>query len=349
MVVRDGEAVGVGHHGYFGGPHAEVVALGQAGERAKGATLYVTLEPCCHQGKTPPCTDAILAAGIARVVMAQRDPFPRVAGGGRAALEAAGVTVEEGVEQASAHRLNAPYLKRQYTSRPYVIGKWAMTLDGKIATAAGHSQWISNERSRALVHELRGRVDVIAVGIETVLADNPRLTARPAGPRSAIRLVFDSSARLPLESNLVRTAREAPVWVAVTHHAPESRVIALRNAGCEVVVFEAEDRVPIGPLLNRLAERSATNLLLEGGGRLTGAFLDAGELDEVWSFIGPALEGGSHLAGPVLGRGVERMDLAARLSDLHVQTLDSDILIRGILPQPWRMALTSNQHIRQYA
>ena len=336
VVVQGGQAVGVGYHGYFGGPHAEVVALAQAGERARNGTLYVTLEPCCHHGKTPPCTDAILAAGISRVVMAQRDPFPKVAGGGLAVLVRSGVTVEEGLEAELVHRLNAPYLKRQLTARPYVIGKWAMTLDGKIATASGHSQWISNERSRALVHELRGRMDVIAVGIETALADDPRLTARPSGPRAAIRLVLDSRARLPLDSVLVRSAQAIPVCVAVTGRAPEQRVAALRGSGCEVLSFDTDDRVPIGSLLDRLGERSATNLLIEGGGRLAGAFLDAGELDEVWTFIGPCLEGGTQGAGPVMGRGVQQMHQAARLRDQEVMTLDTDVLIRGTLKQPWQ-------------
>ncbi|MBX6316718.1 MAG: bifunctional diaminohydroxyphosphoribosylaminopyrimidine deaminase/5-amino-6-(5-phosphoribosylamino)uracil reductase RibD, partial [Isosphaeraceae bacterium] len=170
VVVRDARLVGVGHHARFGGPHAEVVALAAAGEAARGATLYVTLEPCCHFGKTPPCTDAILRAGVTRVVAAMRDPFPQVAGGGLARLRAAGVAVEVGLEAEAARRLNAPYLKRLATGRPYVWAKWAMTLDGKTAVATGDSFWISNARSRALVHELRGRMDVIAVGIGTVLA-----------------------------------------------------------------------------------------------------------------------------------------------------------------------------------
>ena len=219
VVVHEGRAVGVGHHARFGGPHAEVVALEAAGVAARGATLYVTLEPCCHQGKTPPCTEAVLAAGIRRVVAAMTDPFPKVAGGGFARLEAAGLEVESGLLDTEARRLNAPYLKRLATGRPYVTAKWAMTLDGKTATASGDSRWISGPRSRMLVHELRGRMDAILVGIGTALADDPQLTARPPGPRRAARVVLDSAGTAPPDSRLARTAREIPVWVAVTERA----------------------------------------------------------------------------------------------------------------------------------
>jgi diaminohydroxyphosphoribosylaminopyrimidine deaminase/5-amino-6-(5-phosphoribosylamino)uracil reductase len=339
VVVRAGCLVGLGYHARFGGPHAEVAALHEAGEAARGATLYVTLEPCCHHGKTPPCTDAVIAAGIARVVAAQRDPFPRVDGGGFARLRAAGIVVETGLEREAAWRLNAPYLKRELTGRPYVLAKWASTLDGKIATGSGQSRWISNERSRALVHELRGRVDVIAVGIGTALADDPRLTARPAGPRTAARLVLDSAARLPLGSALVRSVDEGPVWIAVTGRALAERIDRLRDAGCDILTFETDARVPIDPLLERLAGRGATNVLIEGGGQLAGAFLDAAEIDEVHAFFAPLLEGGSHAAHPLMGQGVDRMDLACRLHDIEVVCLGSDVLIRGTLPQPWRRLL----------
>ena len=204
VVVREGRRVGTGYHARFGGPHAEVVALAEAGPAARGATLYVTLEPCCHTGKTPPCTDAIVAAGVARVVAAMRDPFPRVAGGGLLRLREAGLRVDVGLLGEAAARLNAPYLKRLATGLPYVTAKWAMTLDGKTATASGDSRWISNPRSRACVHELRGRMDAILVGIGTALADDPQLTARPPGPRQPARVVLDGAARLPVRSRLAQ-------------------------------------------------------------------------------------------------------------------------------------------------
>src|SRR6266566_3686691 len=197
VLVRDGRVVGEGWHRRHGEAHAEVNALAEAGAAARGATLYVTLEPCCHHGKTPPCTDAVLRAGIRRVVAAMADPFPRVAGQGTALLQAAAVAVEVGLGEAEARRLNAPYLKLLTTGRPYVHAKWAMTLDGKIATRTGDSKWISGEMSRRHTHELRGRMDAIIVGIGTVLADNPILTVRPPGPRVPIRIVLDSRGRLP--------------------------------------------------------------------------------------------------------------------------------------------------------
>jgi len=336
VVVRDGRVVGLGHHARFGGPHAEVVALGAAGVAARGATLYVTLEPCCHVGKTPPCTDAILGAGVARVVAAIRDPFPRVDGGGFARLRAAGLAVESGAEADAARRLNAPYLKRLATGLPYVTAKWAMTLDGKTACASGDSRWISGPRSRALVHELRGRMDGIAVGIGTALADDPQLTARPAGPRVATRIVLDGAARLPTAGRLARTAREAPVLVAVTDHAPAGRVAALEALGCEVVAFPGGGAVPILPLLEHLGRRGLTNLLVEGGGGVLGAFLDAGQVDAVEVYIAPAIEGGSHPFGPARGAGVAAMAGALRLDRSEIGLIDGDLRIRGTLPRPWR-------------
>ena len=302
VVVKQGQLVARGHHERFGGPHAEVMALREAREAASGSTLYVTLEPCCHHGKTPPCTDAILAAGIARVVVAMRDPFPRVDGGGLAILRSAGVAVELGLGAGEAAALNAPYLKRVFTGQPYVTAKWAMTLDGKTAVASGQSQWISSPESRALVHQLRGRMDAILVGIRTVLKDDPLLTARPAGPRTPVRVVMDSRAVLPLQSRLARTARDIPVLVAVSEQAPADRCLALRDQGCEVVVFPGADKVPVPDVLTELGKRGMTNLLVEGGGKIVGSFLDGGHVDEVHAFLAPILEGGDHAtrrpAGP---------------------------------------------------
>jgi diaminohydroxyphosphoribosylaminopyrimidine deaminase / 5-amino-6-(5-phosphoribosylamino)uracil reductase len=336
VVVRDGRAVAVGHHARFGGPHAEVVALAAAGDAARGATLYVTLEPCCHTGKTPPCTDAILRAGVARVVAAMRDPFPRVDGGGFARLLAAGLAVEWGLEADAARRLNAPYLKRLATGLPYVTAKWAMTLDGKTATATGDSRWISSARSRALVHELRGRMDAVAVGVGTALADDPRLTARPPGPRRPVRLVLDGAARLPADGLLARTAREDPVWVAVTDRAPAERRRALEALGCEVLAFATSGPVPVVPLLEELGRRAHTNILVEGGGQVVGDFLDAGQVDAVEVFVAPILEGGTHPFTPARGRGQDLMAQALRLSRPEVCLIDGDVLLRGTLDRPWQ-------------
>jgi diaminohydroxyphosphoribosylaminopyrimidine deaminase / 5-amino-6-(5-phosphoribosylamino)uracil reductase len=338
IVVRDGQLVGVGHHEHFGGAHAEINALHRAGESARGATLFVTLEPCCHFGKTPPCTDAILAAGIARVVVAMRDPFPKVNGGGLAILEAAGLPVEIGCEADSARSLNAPYLKRLTTGLPYVTAKWAMTLDGKTAAASGDSRWISSELSRTVVHELRGRMDAILVGIGTVEADDPLLTARlPAPPRRPVRIVLDSSARLSTSSRLTLSAREVPVLIAVTDQATISRREQLAGVGCEVVAFPGPGRVPIVPLLEELGRRGMTNVLVEGGGQTAGSFLDAGQVDAVDIFIAPSLEGGDHARTPLRGRGLVAMSQAIPLVEVQTELVGRDTRIRGHLPQPWRI------------
>jgi diaminohydroxyphosphoribosylaminopyrimidine deaminase/5-amino-6-(5-phosphoribosylamino)uracil reductase len=241
VVVDDSLALlGAGFHERFGGPHAEVHALRDAGERARGAALYVTLEPCCHHGKTPPCTDAVLAAGIRRVVAAMSDPAPHCAGRGFETLRAAGVEVEVGLLHDEAAGLLAPFVKRTLQGLPWVHAKWAMTLDGKLAARTGHSRWISNDESRAVVHALRSRMDAIVVGSETALRDDPLLTARPPGPRHALRVVLDSRLRLPLSAQLVRTARENPVLVAtLPDRAASEHADALRAAGIEVLGIPA--------------------------------------------------------------------------------------------------------------
>lgn len=335
VLVLVGEVVGVGHHGRFGGPHAEIEAIRAAGESARGATLYVTLEPCCHQGKTPPCVAAIIDAGIARVVAAMGDPFPRVAGGGFDRLREASITVDVGHLGAEAHHLNAPYLKQLANGRPFVSAKWAMTLDGRIATAAGDSRWISGPRSRAIVHELRGRMDAILVGIGTALADDPQLTARPAGPRLASRIVLDSACRLPLASALAKTAREVPTIVVTTDRAPEDRLSALEAIGCEIIRTPGNATVSIAALLAELGRRGMTNLLVEGGGHVLGAFLDAGEVDAVDVFIAPILEGGppGHVA--LNGAGAATIDLARRLARHEVAVLDGDVWVRGEFSHSW--------------
>lgn len=329
VLVRDDREVGVGYHARYGGPHAEVVALEAAGSRAGGATLYVTLEPCCHHGKTPPCTDAVLRSGVVRVVAAMTDPFPRVSGQGVARLRSAGLQVDVGIQQQAARNLNAPYLKRIATGRPYVIAKWAMTLDGKSATRSASSKWITGSRSRRLVHELRGRMDAILVGVDTVLADDPLLTARLPGPRVPRRVVLDSRARTPLGSAVVRTAFEVPTTIVVTDLASPDDVRAFEERGCEVIVVPGNGRVPIGPLLDILGGRGATNVLVEGGGKVVGSFLDAGEVDAVEVYLAPVIEGGDHAHTPVRGIGLLDMAQSLRLSSHQVEVCDGDVRILG--------------------
>ncbi len=330
VIARGAEIIGEGWHRRFGGDHAEVDALRLAGSRAAGATLYVSLEPCCHFGKTPPCTGAIVAAGIGRVVAALADPFPQVAGGGTAALRAAGVAVEVGLLADQARRLNAPYLKLLQRGRPWIIAKWAMTLDGKIATRNAQSQWISGPRSRQIVHALRGRMDAIVVGRETAARDDPLLTARPPGPRTATRVVLDTRAALPSQSQLVRTAGEAPLLVAVGSEAPPADCQRLRQAGCEVLVCPgASPAARLDALLAELGRRQMTNVLVEGGGRVLGSLLDARQIDEVHVFIAPKLIGGGAAPSPIAGQGVAELASALALDELFVESLDGDVYVRG--------------------
>ena len=331
VLARQGRIIAEGWHQRFGGAHAEINALAAAGPAARGATLYVTLEPCCHHGKTPPCTDALLAAGIARAVVALKDPFAQVAGHGIAQLTAAGMAVEVGLCQAEARRQQAPYFKLVTTGRPYVHAKWAMTLDGKTATRSGDSKWISNETSRRKVHELRGRMDGILIGIGTALADDPLLTARPPGPRLAARVILDSKARLPLSSQLVRTAGAAPTLVVVSPTAPAEHIEALRQAGCEILIPtpEHEPTPRLHALLDELGRRRWTNLLVEGGSEVLGRFLDARAIDEVHAFVAPRLLGGSQGKTPIGGHGAELLAGACNLAGWEVNVLDGDVYVRG--------------------
>ena len=326
-----------GWHQRFGGPHAEVEAIDVLRRRALGVppqelTLYVTLEPCCHHGKTPPCTRAITASHIQRVVVAVRDPFPEVAGQGIQQLCDAGIGVEVGVGEADATTLLAPYLKLQRTGQPWMLAKWAMTWDGKIATRTGHSQWISSSASRQIVHQIRGRMDGIVVGIGTALQDDPMLTARPSSRRVATRIVVDSSARLPIDSQLVRTVSQAPVLLAVGPAADAADLERLETLGVEVFRSSAPQHDErLGELLNELGRRRMTNVLVEGGAKILGACRDTGAIDEVHLFLGPKLVGGYQATPVMLGQGVSSMDDAVPLRDVEVQQLDTDIYLRGLV------------------
>jgi diaminohydroxyphosphoribosylaminopyrimidine deaminase/5-amino-6-(5-phosphoribosylamino)uracil reductase len=309
VVVRDGVIVGEGWHRRFGGPHAEVYALGAAGEAARGATLYVTLEPCCHHGKTPPCTDAVIRAALKRVVVAMPDPFPAVAGKGFERLRGAGLEVEVGCEWAAATALNLPYLTLLQLERPYVHAKWAMSLDGRIATRTGDSKWISGEESRAHAHRLRGRVDAIVVGSRTVLADDPLLTARPSGPRVAGRIVLTCAGMLPQGSRLLQTLDAAPVIVATL----AGRGADSRRRGCEVIELPEENGRPsAAALVRELGARRMTNILVEGGAGVLGSFHDADLIDELHIYIAPKLIGGDAAIAPVGGAGLASVGGARR-------------------------------------
>jgi diaminohydroxyphosphoribosylaminopyrimidine deaminase / 5-amino-6-(5-phosphoribosylamino)uracil reductase len=326
VIVRDGTIVGEGWHAQYGGPHAEVVALNHAGDLARGATLYVTLEPCCHTGKTPPCTDAVIGAGISRVVAAMTDPFPQVAGQGIARLSAAGIDVTAGVGETRARIQNAPYLTLVQRQRPYVHAKWAMTLDGKIATRSGDSKWISGDDSRRRVHSLRGRMDAIIVGAGTVRADDPLLTTRPPGPRTPMRIVLSSIGSLPENCQLMSTLDQAPVLVTGTAN--------WTNGSLEFLSVPIENgRASVSALLSELGRRRMTNVLVEGGAQTLGSFFEADAVDEVHVFIAPRILAGDGLPA-IAGPGMNRMNDALRMAQWEHKVIGEDLYVHGRLHDP---------------
>jgi diaminohydroxyphosphoribosylaminopyrimidine deaminase / 5-amino-6-(5-phosphoribosylamino)uracil reductase len=335
VVVRDGETLGEGYHAAYGGPHAEVSALSDCTRDPIGATMYVTLEPCCHTGQTPPCTDAIVKAGIKRVVVVSDDPTEKASGRGLGILRDEGIEVEtpDGQWAASARLLNQPFRKHALTGRPLVVFKSAMSLDGKIATLTGDSKWISGEESRRLAHKWRGEVDAICIGIGTALSDDPMLTARVEGVRrQPRRVVFDSEARLPLDSALVRTAHDVPLIVVVSRASTRGPADTLQAAGAEIVKASGgneQERARNG--LEKLGELGIQSVLLEGGPRLAGAFLDAGEIDEMRLFIAPIAVGGRSARVPFEGEGADSIASAQRALAMTTQRVGQDVLVRARL------------------
>lgn len=324
-----GLLVGEGWHQKYGGPHAEIHALNAAGERARGGTLIVTLEPCCHWGKTPPCTDAIVQAGISRVVAAMADPYPKVAGGGLKILRDAGLEIQTGLCEVEAKRLNAAYLKLLRTGKPWIHLKWAMTLDGKIATRSGDSRWISCEESRQRVHQLRGCVDAVVVGRGTVIADDPLLTARPTGARVPARVVITASGELPGQCQLRATAGESSV-IVFTAVGKEEKLADWEADGAEIVGVPCNDnRLSLEMVLEDLGQRRFTHILVEGGAGLLGSFVDAGLCDEFHVFIAPKLIGGDQALSPAGGTGVERMTDALRLVEFKPHVSGDDVYLHG--------------------
>jgi diaminohydroxyphosphoribosylaminopyrimidine deaminase / 5-amino-6-(5-phosphoribosylamino)uracil reductase len=340
VIVRDGSVVAEGYHHEAGGPHAEVEAIRNAGGSAlAGATLYVSLEPCCHQGRTGPCTEAIREAGIARVVVASDDPSAHAAGRGLGILRDEGieVVVADGALAARARLLNQPFRKHARSGRPWVLFKSAMSLDGKVATRGGDSKWISGEASRVLVHEWRAASDAVAVGIGTALADDPELTARVGGsgsatlaPRQPRRVVFDSLAKLPLDSRLLDEVASVPLTVVVSRAAPHTATDALATRGVDVICATGEnEQARVRSALDQLGSAGVTSLLLEGGPKLAGVFLDAGEVDEVRLFIAPLLLGGRGARDPLESEGAETVADAVRTLTLTCERVAEDLLLTG--------------------
>ena len=331
VIVKGGKVIGEGWHERCGEWHAERNAFKNCTVPAEGATMYVTLEPCCHYGKTPPCTEAIIEHGIARVVVGMEDPNPLVAGKGIALLREAGIEVVCGVEEEALREQNRVFLKYISTKLPWVAMKTAMTLDGKIATRTGDSKWITGAEARAYVHELRHRFMAILVGIGTAVADDPLLNCRieGRGVRQPIRVVVDSNARLSLDSQLVKTAGEYRTIVAHTRFAPEERVKALRETGVEMLLCkEKEGLVDVRNVLELLGLSGIDSILLEGGGSLNYTFLSEGLADELYAFIAPKIVGGMNAKTPVEGAGMEKMADAINLELENVLNIGHDVLLK---------------------
>ena len=332
VLVRQGEIVGRGYHQRFGGPHAEIHALREAGDQARGATLYVTLEPCCHTGKTPPCTDAILESQVERVIVAMRDPNPRVDGGGLSRLEKAGVGVTVGVCESAARRLNEAFIKHITTRQPFVTGKSAITLDGKIATRNGSSRWITGEAARAVGHQMRHASDAIMVGIGTASQDDPQLTTRiPGQPVSnPLRVVVDSNLRLSPGARVSDVAEDRRTLVATTEQAPVTRAQALQERGVEVIRLPAQSdgRVDLGKLCKALGERDIASLLVEGGAALTTALLEQHLIDKMVFFVAPKIIGGDgvNVFGPC---GVDSMEQALPMRELTSRSVGNDVMLEA--------------------
>ncbi|MCG6155997.1 bifunctional diaminohydroxyphosphoribosylaminopyrimidine deaminase/5-amino-6-(5-phosphoribosylamino)uracil reductase RibD [Rubinisphaera margarita] len=333
IVDRELRRVSEGYHARFGGPHAEAMAISATNEIPPGSTIYVTLEPCAHHGKTPPCAEAIVQAGIRNVMIGSRDPARHGTISGVNVLRSAGISVETGLLADECKLLIRPFRKLKRTGLPYIHAKWAMTLDGRIATRTGSSQWISNEQSREYVHQLRGIVDAVVIGKGTAEADNPRLTARPAGPRNAMRIIFDTRATLRPDSKLFQAAEEHPVLIVCGENASVDNTARLEKAGAEIFrcPLDDEGRPDVVPVLEHLGERELTNLLVEGGAGLLGSMLDRNAIDEVHVFIAPKLVGGRNALPSIGGSGIAEMPDAIQLEQLRTDRFGDDLFVGGLI------------------
>ena len=333
VIVHHGELVCEGYHEAFGGPHAEVNAMASAGEACRGAALYVTLEPCTGTNKkTPPCCDAVIAAGFARVAIGSRDETqaPCVE-----RLRAAGMEVVCGVLEAECDALIAPFRKLHSRGMPWVIAKWAMTADGKIATRTGDSRWISSEASRELVHAWRNRVDAVLIGVGTAMRDDPLLTCRIPDGRNPRRIILDGNASIALDSRLVRSTKEAPLTVVCLDGAAHEARRRLADAGCEVLAMPGDEKqIDLPPLLKHLGEERLTNVMVEGGSRVLSSFFERQLVDEARIFIAPKLIGGADAPAPLAGTGIALMAHAAQIEDARWRPVGPDMFLTGFLRRP---------------
>ena len=339
VVVNRGRIVGQGFHLRPGLPHAEILALRHAGVRARGASLYVTMEPCCHiRKRTPPCVPAVIQSGVRRVVIATNDPNPKVKGKGAAALRRAGLAVTIGLAKREAEDMNRAYNHWMKTKQPFVILKAGMTLDGQIATASGEAKWITSHRSRREIHQLRSQVDAILVGIGTVLADDPSLTARVGpqlkklGTKQPLRIVVDSKLRVPLDAHILSRQDAGKTIVATIHSAPDARRRALEKRGIEVLSVPRQGkRVSLRVLMRELGARGITSLLVEGGGELNAAMLKAELVQHVRLYIAPSLLGGDNAKGVIGGKSPAHLAQALKLRDVRTRSVGSDVVVEGNL------------------
>lgn len=330
--------VGKGFHQRAGEPHAEVLALRQATQHARGATVYVTLEPCSHHGRTPPCADALIQADVARVVVAMQDPNPRVAGQGLEKLRQAGIEITVGLCAEEAATLNQPFITWITQGRPMITLKMAASLDGKTATRTGESQWITGPLARQYVHRMRSRHDAVMVGVDTVLADNPRLNCRLSSQgrvpfRDPIRLVVDSQLRTPLHAAILTASTTAPLWIATTERAPHARRQAMEKAGVPLMFCQttASGRVNLDDMMRQMGKKGVLSILSEAGGTLSAALVDAKLADRLALFLAPKLIGGQMAAGLLQGEGIDRLTNARQLTKLRIITVGDDLLLEGAL------------------
>ena len=331
VLVKNGKVVAEGYHLKAGGPHAEMIALRKAGGETKGATLYLNLEPCTFYGKTPPCVPAVVEAGVARAVIGMEDPNPLVEGKGVEALRKAGLDVEVGILEKECRRLNEAFCKYIVRKEPFVMLKVAATIDGKIATRSGESQWITGEASRRLVHKLRDQVDGVAVGIGTVLKDDPMLTTRIKGGRDPYRIIFDSRLRIPEHAKVLDLAPSKTI-IATTELAQREKVEGLEKKGVQVLVFNSIDgRVDLRSCLHKLGEMEMMSLLVEGGSQISGSFLDHGLIDKIFLFLSPKLIGDHQAPGIFGGHGVGGLKDIIPLKEVKLRKIGEDILLEGYL------------------
>mgnify|MGYP006271973519 FL=1 len=330
VIVKEDRIIGTGYHRQAGGNHAEINALQDAEEEVAGATMYVNLEPCTHFGKTPPCSNAIIEAGLDKIVIAMKDPNPKVSGAGVERLRKAGLEVEVGVLESKAKKLNEVFIKYITSDQPFVILKNALTLDGKIATKTGDSKWISGAESRQIVHQLRDEVDAILVGSGTVIADNPRLTTRlPEGGTDPTRIILDGELEIPVDANVINHQSSAGTIVVTTNHADQNKKEELIANGVQILELGTSPKINLQQLLKELAHEEITSVLVEGGSQINSSFWEAELVDKIYYFLAPKIIGGTESVPVVGGTGVEKVKQGIKIIDKKVKEVGDDLLIVG--------------------